>query len=161
MAMAGSVLWRAVLLAGLWVIYSPEPGMAWLIGVPVVAGATWASLRLLPPRPGVFTVRLPALPVLFFVESARSATQVAYFALWPWARMAPGILRYRSARPHGRVAMAVAWIASALPGTLVGEIDDTGLTVHALDRDSDPEGEMARLERRVGWILGQRGRVDR
>jgi len=26
-------------------------------------------------------VRLPALPVLFFVESARSATQVAYFAL--------------------------------------------------------------------------------
>jgi|GEM_PF-1990466 len=81
MAMAGTVLLRAVLLAGLWVMYSPEPGAAWVVGAPIVAGATWISLILLPPRPDVFTVRLPALPVLFFVESARSATQVAYFAL--------------------------------------------------------------------------------
>jgi len=69
----------------------------------------------------------------------------------------PGTLRYRLDRPRGRVAMALAWIASALPGTLVGDVDDEGLTVHALDRRSDPEGEIARLERRLVWILGRRG----
>jgi multicomponent Na+:H+ antiporter subunit E len=152
-----TLLWRIAILAGLWLILFPQDGVAWAIGAVIVGIAGWRSVVLVPPVAGGPNVRWLVLPPLFFWESAASAVQVAHRALWPRAGVAPAVLDYRPTARSDRATMALAWVISALPGTLVGEMEETrgepSITVHVLDRRLPVEDEIGRMERRIAWAV--------
>lgn len=58
-AIRTSIAWRTIVFAIAWLIVAGPVPAGWLIGLPTVALATWASLRLAPPIP--YQVSIPGL----------------------------------------------------------------------------------------------------
>jgi multicomponent Na+:H+ antiporter subunit E len=147
---------RALLFAGLWlVIAGTEPG-AWLIGVPAVAVAIWASLHLQGAQgPGLSAAGAWRFVGVFLWESLRGGVDVARRTLGPRLRIRPGFVRYRSRLPAGRPRVLFVSCVSLLPGTLTADLQGDTLLVHLLDTDSDAQGELRRLEDVVGGLFGQ------
>ncbi len=145
---------RAALLAALWLMLFPAPGPAWAIGAVVVGLAAWRSVVLVPPQPGRPSWRWLVLPPLFLWASAGSAVQVAWRALAPWGRVHPGSLEYRPRTSTPGSTMALAWVISAMPGTLVGDMRSEAITVHVLDRHQPNTRSIAVTEQHIAWALG-------
>lgn len=104
------------------------------VGVIAAAGATWASLRLLPPGPQ--HVRLGALVVLlprFLWQSLLAGWDVARRAFDPRLPLRPGFVAFPSAYAPGHLRNTFATISSLMPGTLpCGESGDE-IIFHCLD----------------------------
>jgi multisubunit Na+/H+ antiporter MnhE subunit len=111
---------------------------------------------MVPPRPGGLNLRWLVLPPLFFWESAGSALQVAHRALWPWARVAPAAMTYRPRARSPTSTMALSWVISALPGTLVGDLGDRDLSIHVLDQRQPVTRDIGRMERYIAWAMRER-----
>lgn len=157
MRMLRTLVWRTVTLAALWIVLFPSPGLAWAVGAVVVAIAVWRSLVLLGPQFAGPRPRWLVLPPLFIWESAASALQVAFLAVSPKKRFTPTVIRYRPRSSSPRVTMALSWVISAMPGTLVGSIGDGEMTVHVLDSSQPVHRNIARTERRLVWAMGDGG----
>lgn len=141
---------RFGLLFGLWVVLDMSVAPADLVlGALTAAGATWVSLRLLPPQLGrvsVFAlcVRTPR----FLWQSVRAAVDVAWRAFSPRMPLATGFVRYRTAFPPGAARNGFTTIASLLPGSLpCGEAGDD-VEFHCLDV-GQPVAEQLAVEERV------------
>lgn len=122
---------------------------ALLVGVVAAGGATWVSLRLLPPAPQ--RVRLGALVLLlprFLWQSLLAGWDVARRAFDPRLPLRPGLVAFSSRHAPGHLRNTFATISSLMPGTLpCGETEDE-IIFHCLDTGQPVLEELA-LEEKV------------
>jgi multicomponent Na+:H+ antiporter subunit E len=126
---------RAVFFLAFWLMISGWALADLPVGLAAVAGATWVSLRFLPPigpryRPGA----IASLTASFFRQSVASGTDVAWRALSPSLRLEPGLVACPLRLPAGGKRSAFCALSSLMPGTLPTGTDEHGaLLVHCLD----------------------------
>jgi multicomponent Na+:H+ antiporter subunit E len=105
------------------------------VGLAAVVGATWVSLRFLPPL-GSRTrlASIAALAASFLRQSVLSGTDVAWRALSPSLKLKPGFVACPLRLPEGGERNAFCALSSLMPGTLPTGTDEQGaLLVHCLD----------------------------
>lgn len=152
------VLGHLFLYAMLWLVLAGPDPLGWIIGLPTVLFASWASLSLSAKthRPGQARPRLWGLLrflPFFALESVRGGVDVAARVMRPRLRIDPGFQQYRSSlsNPFARVVLLDS--ISLLPGTLSADMRDDVIEVHALDASSDLAPALQRLERRISRIF--------
>lgn len=153
-AKAVSMLTRIILFAGLWWIISQGRTDAWIIGLPAVALAAMASIRLSSDTlPRLSIIGLFRFVALFITESIRGGIDVARRTLTPELRIQPGFSRYRPVLvdPHARVLLINC--ISLLPGTLSSSIDGDYVELHLLDMRQNPVPQLQRLEQAIANIF--------
>jgi multicomponent Na+:H+ antiporter subunit E len=126
------VRWALLLL--FWVALIGFSLSALVVGVVAAGGATWVSLRLLPPAPQ--RVRLGALVLLlprFLWQSLLAGWDVARRAFDPRLPLRPGFVAFRSAHAPGHLRNTFATISSLMPGTLPCGEDGDEIIFHCLD----------------------------
>jgi multicomponent Na+:H+ antiporter subunit E len=115
------------------------------IGLAAVAGATWTSLRFLPPKASRFKLAsLAALLANFFRQSVVSGTDVARRALSPSLKLKPGFVVCPLRLPPGGERNAFCALSSLMPGTLpTGTNEQGALLVHCLDTSQSVAANLA------------------
>jgi len=149
------VVARTVTLAGLWWLITQGRIDAWLVGLPAVALASWASVRL----SGHAATRLsfaglPAFVALFLFESVRGGLDVARRTLGPELRIAPGFHRYRLHISHPPARVLLINCIGLLPGTLAADLDGDYAELHLLDEGDNPDSQLLRLEQAIARLFG-------
>lgn len=150
-----SILISTTILAGLWWIIVQGRADAWLVGLPAVALASWASIRLggnqLPkPSPGGMVVFI----TLFLRESVRGGIDVARRTLGPALRIEPGFHRYRLHISHSAARVLLINCIGLLPGTLAADLDGDHAELHLLDTGVNPDPQLQQLEQAVAQLFG-------
>lgn len=152
---AFAVALRAALFAILWwIVAGGDPG-SWVIGLPMVALATWASLSLAGhgrPRLALWTA-VSFVP-FFLWESFRGGLDVASRVFVTPVRIHPGFRHFDLRLPPGPGRVFFVNCVSLLPGTLSTEVEGDRFIVHVLDDRADMAGELRTLERRVIELFG-------
>ena len=148
------ILSTVLALALIWWVITDGALSSWILGVPVLAMAVWASLRLNASSDAQISLSglLRFLP-FFLWESLRGGVDVARRTLAPALHVEPDFIRYRSRLPSQAARAFFANCVSLLPGTLVADIKDEWLEVHVLNSDSDAEGDLRRLEQVVARVF--------
>jgi multicomponent Na+:H+ antiporter subunit E len=139
---------------GLWIVLIGLDPVDLVVGVFTAAGATWASLRLLPA--GSHRPRLAALPRLmlrFLWQSVVAGVDVARRAFDPRLPLKPGFVLYRTRYPRGPARNAFASLTSLLPGTVPCRDDGEGLNYHCLDVGQPVAEQLAAEEEAVARAL--------
>ena len=137
----------AVLLAGIWWVFTDGSVTSWLVGLPALVLATWASSRLR--RSSDTRISVPGLLRFiphFLWQSLRGGVDVALRTLAPRMRIRPGFLRYRTALNTPETRTLFVNCVSLLPGTLAADLHDDWLEIHTLNMDADFKSELAGLE---------------
>jgi multicomponent Na+:H+ antiporter subunit E len=150
-----SIAIRATVFALAWLVVAGAEPASWLIGLPTVALATWASLRLAAPLP----YRISPRGLLFFIiyfarESLRGGWDVAMRTMAPRMRIAPGQINYTCALPEGLPVVLFAGCVSLLPGTLSRYFEGRRLSLHLLDARDPQEAQLQELEKRIARVFG-------
>ncbi len=154
-ASRSSIAWRALGFALVWLIVAGPAPSSWLIGLPSVALATWASFQLAPPLP--YNIRLAGLMRFlgyFIRESLRGGWDVAMRTMSPRMRISPGQTHYTSTLPEGLPVILFAGCVSLLPGTLSKRFEGSHLSLHLLDADESQLTEFEALENHIADMLG-------
>jgi len=148
--LAGPAATRAALLLTFWLMISGWGPADLPVGLAAVAGATWASLRLLPSKGPRFRLGpLAALVASFLRQSVVSGTDVAWRALNPTLKLKPGFVACPLRLPEGGERSAFCALSSLMPGTLpAGANDEDELLVHCLDV-SQPVAANLKAEERL------------
>jgi len=144
---------RALLLGLLWWLFTRGDPVAWLIGIPTLLAALWASWVLLPPTSWSIAGLARFVPY-FLRRSLEAGVDVALRALRPRPSLRPELLEYRFRLPPGPARVFMAGAITLLPGTLSAELSGDSVTVHVLAADPRRRRELAQLEERVGNIFG-------
>ncbi|PKO84380.1 MAG: cation transporter [Betaproteobacteria bacterium HGW-Betaproteobacteria-11] len=149
-----TVFWRGVSFALLWWVLAEGRMDGWWVGLCGVAAATWASLRLSPPRAG----RLRAVPLLRFLafflwNSVRGGWQVARLALRPRLDLAPTTLDLAVMLPAGGARQLMLNTLSLMPGTVGVGLDDATLRLHVLDSRLPVAREARALEAHIARLF--------
>ena len=147
-------LWLCAGLALLWVVLTDGAGASWIVGVPAIAAAT--AIGLLQPGARWRLSPLGALrfAAFFLRESVKGGVDVAGRVLRPRMRIAPALLDYPVRLPsQGPSRLFFAFCVSLLPGTLVADIGEHTMLVHALDGSTPVGDELARLEHAVAGLF--------
>lgn len=126
---------RAALFLIFWFMISGWAPADLPIGLAAVAGATWTSLRFLPPKGSRLRIgALASLAASFLRQSIVSGVDVAWRALNPKSPLRPGLVACPLRLPPGGERSAFCALSSLMPGTLPTGIDEHGaLLVHSLD----------------------------
>lgn len=146
-ARAGTV--RALLFFGLWLVIdqSIKPTNL-LFGIAATAGATWASLWLLPPATG--RVRIGTLLWLlprFLWQSLVAGVDVARRAFSPSLPLHTGFVDYPVGLPRGSARNAFELISSLLPGSVPTDETEAAIEYHCLDVRQPVVEQLAAEER--------------
>lgn len=147
-----AAIMRFVLFGLIWAALTDGSASSWAIGLPVVALATLASVRMLPAIPWSWR-GVPGFLTFFIWQSLRGGIDVARRALHPRLPITPGTVEYRLRLPPGPSRVFMVNVASLLPGTLSAELDAQRLLVHALDETLPVCEELQALEERVAAVL--------
>lgn len=146
--------WRALWFAVAWLIVAGLTPSSWLIGLPTVALATWASLSLAPPSGFRISLRgLIGFLGYFLRESLHGGWDVAMRTLAPRMRIAPGQTRYTCSLPEGLPVVIFAGCVSLLPGTLSCRFEGTRLALHLLDASESQHAQLQELEKRIAAMF--------
>jgi multicomponent Na+:H+ antiporter subunit E len=126
---------RAAFFLAFWLMISGWAPPDLPVGLAAVVGATWVSLRLLPPQGSRLRFgSLATLAASFLRQSAVSGTDVAWRALNPNLKLKPGFVVCPLRLPEGGQRNAFCTFASLMPGTLPTGANERGeLLVHCLD----------------------------
>jgi multicomponent Na+:H+ antiporter subunit E len=140
---------RAAFFLAFWLMISGWAPADLPVGLAAVAGATWTSLRVLPPRRSRLRVAsLASLAVSFLRQSFVSGADVALRALSPRLRLRPGIVACPLRLHPGGARIAFCALSSLMPGTLPTGTDENGaLLVHCLDTGQPVAANLAAEER--------------
>ena len=124
--------------------------------VVAVAGATWTSLRLLPPGEWRLSpLGIARLALRFPGQSLTAGIDVARRALDPRLPLRPGFVTVSPRLSPGTQRDAFCAFASLLPGTLPVDTNDDGtLVVHCLDVGQPVAAQMAADEDLFARALG-------
>ena len=138
-----------MLLLVFWLMISGWAPADLPVGLVAVAGATWVSWRLLPPKGSRFRLApLGALAASFLRQSVVSGTDVAWRALNPSLKLRPGFVTCPLRLPPGGERSAFCALSSLMPGTLPTGTDEHGaLLVHCLNIAQPVAGNLAAEER--------------
>jgi multicomponent Na+:H+ antiporter subunit E len=149
LSLARGAVARAALFLVFWLMISGWAPTDLPVGLAAVVGATWVSLRFLPPKGSQFRVgSLAALAASFFRQSVVSGTDVAWRALNPRLRLDPGLVVCPLRLPPGGQRSAFCALSSLMPGTLPTGTDEQGaLLVHCLDIGQPVATNLAAEER--------------
>lgn len=151
---AAEMLLSVMLLAGLWWVLTNGSIASWLIGVPALAGAGWASQRLSGPSSTRISLRgLVRFVPFFFWRSLRGGVDVVLRTLSPVMRIQPGFIRYRTGLKAPAARTFFVNCVSLLPGTLAADLQAEWLEVHVINGESAPNADLARLERVVAGLF--------
>lgn len=143
-----------LLLAGVWWLITQGSPASWLIGLPAVAAATWASRRLgRSSKLSISALGMVRFLPFFLWESLRGGTDVALRTLAPCMRIQTGFIRYRTHMNNPASLTFFANCVSLLPGTLAADLQDDWLEVHVLNTRSDHQAELKRLECAVARVF--------
>ena len=137
-----------------WVLAEADPE-GWLFGIPFVALATVASLKLTPSR--TWTIRpVGALRYAgYFVhQSLLGGIDVAMRAVRPSLPIAPDLLCYRMRLEPEHARVLFADTVSLLPGTLSAGFDGDWLIFHVVDCGMPLEESLRDVEERVADLFG-------
>ena len=138
--------WRASGFTLAWLVVAGPAPASWLVGLPTVAVATWASLRLAPPIPYRVSFRgLLGFLGYFVRESLRGGWDVAMRTLSRRMRIQPGQECYTCSLPKGLPIVLFAGCVSLLPGTLNQRFDDRKLSLHLLDAREPQAAQLKEL----------------
>lgn len=145
-----------VALVGLWWLLTDGKMSSWLVGIPVVSAAAWASHRLLGGRlVGLSWLGLARYVAFFVWESVRGGIDVARRVIAPQMRISPGFASHRIRLRHASARLLFANSVSLMPGTLAADLHDDCLEIHALDIGTDFSHELRRVEAVVGRVFGE------
>jgi multicomponent Na+:H+ antiporter subunit E len=150
-----TALWRGAAYFLLWMLLtqSLKPGDL-AIGVFACIGATWVSVRLLPPSSGCLHFgRLLALLPHFLWESVLAGFDVARRALNPRMPLSPGFVTCPLAFPPGFARNTFATITSLLPGSVAADEAEGVLVYHCLDTTSPVVEQIWKEERLLAKAL--------
>lgn len=137
-------------LAAVWWLLTRGDLASWIVGVPAVAAASWAAVRLRPSRKSSLSLAGVARFVpLFLWESIRAGVDAARRIMAPTMRVQPGFRSYRTSllEPSARVFFATC--VNLLPGTLAAKLEGDQLLIHQLDETTDVTADLRRFERAV------------
>jgi multicomponent Na+:H+ antiporter subunit E len=148
------ILTSTAILAGLWWLIVQGRADAWLIGLPAVAFASWASIRLGGNElPGLSLGGLVSFIALFLRESVRGGIDVARRTLGPGLRIEPGFHRYRLHISHPAARVLLVNCIGLLPGTLAADLDSDHAELHLLDTSVNPDSQLLQLEQAVARLF--------
>jgi multicomponent Na+:H+ antiporter subunit E len=147
--LARAAVVRAAFFLVFWLMISGWAPADLPVGLAAVAGATWTSLRFLPPKRSPFRLApLAALATSFLRQSVVSGTAVAWRALDPSLKLRPGFVACPLRLPPGGERSAFCALSSLMPGTLPTGTDEHGaLLVHCLDVGQPVAANLAAEER--------------
>jgi multicomponent Na+:H+ antiporter subunit E len=145
-----TAFWRGVAFYLFWMLLMQSVKPADLaVGAFACIGATWTSLRLMPPSSGGLRFgKLLALLPHFLWESVLAGVDVARRALLPRMRLSPGFVTCPLSFPPGFARNTFATITSLLPGSVPADEADGALVYHCLD-DASPVVEQLWKEERL------------
>jgi multicomponent Na+:H+ antiporter subunit E len=145
-----TALWRGTAFFLLWMLLLQSTKPADLaVGLLASVGATWTSLRLMPPACGcVHFGRLFALLPHFLWESVLAGIDVARRSLQPRMPLSPGFVTCPLSFPPGFARNTFATITSLLPGSVSAGESEGDLIYHCLD-DASPVVEQIWKEERL------------
>jgi multicomponent Na+:H+ antiporter subunit E len=129
-----AALGRGALFLVFWIALIGVSVPTLAVGAIATAGATWASLYLLPPA--AQRVRLGALIALlprFLWQSLLAGWDVARRAFAPHLRLNPGFVAYPCRHAPGHLRNTFTTITSLLPGTLPCGENEREIVFHCLD----------------------------
>ena len=150
-----TALWRGTAFFLLWMLLMQSVKQGDLtIGVLASVGATWVSLRLLPPSSGCLHFgKLLALLPHFVWESVLAGIDVARRALDPRMPLNPGFVSCPLGLPPGFARNTFATITSNLAGSVAtGEVDGV-LVYHCLDITAPVVEQLWKEERLLASAL--------
>jgi multicomponent Na+:H+ antiporter subunit E len=126
---------RAAFFLAFWLMISGWAPVDLPVGLAAVGGATWVSLRFLPPLASRYGLAAIAwLVASFFRQSLVSGVDVAWRALSPSLKLEPGLVACPLHLPEGGKRSAFCALSSLMPGTLPTGTDEQGaVLVHCLD----------------------------
>jgi multicomponent Na+:H+ antiporter subunit E len=158
----GAAVLRVVLFTFIWIALAGPDIDSWVIGVPAILAATWASLALSGRKSPDRNRRVPSiLGMLRFIpfflwESLRGGIDVAARVMTPRPRVDPGMRSYRMRLQSAAARLVFVDSVSLLPGTLSADLQGDLVTVHALDVGDDIERSLQGLERKVADLFDER-----
>lgn len=152
----GAAVVRAAGFLGLWLVLAGVDLADLPAAAVAVGGATWVSLRLLPPAPGrLRPVALVRLAARFLQQSVVGGVDVAWRAFHPKLPLRPGLVVYPVRLRPGAAQNTFATLAGLVPGsTPVGPAEGGGLLIHCLDVDQFEISQLATEEALVARALG-------
>ena len=151
---ARTLLWRGLLLGGLWWLLVGNELDSWVIGVPSVVAAVWASAALRGMEPSRLSLVGLAQFIPFFLwHSLRGGVDVARRLFQRRMPLQPSLIHYQTQHLQGRARLFFVNIVSLLPGTLSTQFDTQGMTVHVLDDTLPVADELAALEAQVAKMF--------
>lgn len=145
---------KAAVLSGLWWLLVQGRTDAWLIGLPAVALAALASVRL-----GGHAMRrysptgLLVFAAMFLRESLRGGIDVARRTLEPGLRIQPGFRQYRLHINDPAARVLLINCIGLLPGTLAAALDGDHAELHLLDTRDNPDAQLLQLERAIARLF--------
>ena len=156
--MFSSICITTLLLAFLWSVMTDGSLASWLVGLPVLMAAVWASTRLNKPA----GIKLSPVGLLKFIpfflwESWWGGIDVALRTLAPQVRVQPEFIRYRMTLRKLPARIFFLNCLSLLPGTLAADLQDDLLEVHILNQASNPQAELQKLEHAIARLFMDRG----
>ena len=154
-ATRSAALSRGVSFFLLWMLLIQSLKTADLaVGALTCVGATWTSLRLLPPSSGCLRFgRLLALLPHFVWESVLAGVDVARRALHPRMPLSPGFVTCQLSFPPGFARNTFATITSLLPGSVPAGEAEGALVYHCLDDTSPVVEQLWKEERLLAMAL--------
>ena len=152
-----SALRRAGIFALLWLVAAEGNLNAWPLAVAGVAGATAASLWLLPAKtlPPISAGGLLRFLAWFVRQSLAGGVQVAWLALQRRPDWQPALIEVPLTLPPGLPRLLFTAALSLMPGTLGVRLQGDTLLVHVLDRRQALADDAARLANRVAAVFGE------
>jgi multicomponent Na+:H+ antiporter subunit E len=152
---SSTALWRGLAFFLLWMLLMQSLKPADLVvGLLACVGATWVSLRLLPPSSGCLRFgRLLVLLPHFVWESVLAGVDVARRALDPGMPLRPGFVTCPLGFPPGFARNTFATITSLLPGSVAaGEVEGE-IVYHCLDTSAPVVEQIWKEERLLARAL--------
>lgn len=145
-----TALWRGAAFFLLWMLLMQSTKPSDLaVGLLTSVGATWTSLRLMPPANGcVHFGKLLSLLPHFLWESVLAGVDVARRSLHPRMPLNPGLVSCPLSFPPGFARNTFATITSLLPGSVSAGEAEGELVYHCLD-DTSPVVEQIWKEERL------------
>lgn len=154
--MTASAVRRAGIFALLWLIAAEGRPDVWPLALAGIAGATAASLWLLPAKtlPAISPGGLLRFLAYFVHQSLAGGLQVAWLAVQARPALRPALIELPLTLPPGPPRLLFTAALGLMPGTLGVRLHGNTLLVHVLDRQQPLQAEL--LAERVAGVFGGR-----
>jgi len=150
-------IFSTILFAALWWLLTAGSVSSWILGVPAVVAAVWASRKLLAEMKISFSLTglLHFVPY-FLLESLRGGIDVALRTLSPRLNIQPEFCQFDITieTPIARVFFCNC--LSLLPGTLCVESKADSVDIHSLKQQADIKEDFRKLEHMVCQLFNLR-----